>query len=336
MLIDGQISMLILSLIGLVLNLIVGIIVSLGLKLANSDLIMIFIISATDIVFYLWNILRIILSEAGAIIIKYDPLELKNDVWCPIDLTLSMALIGASVELVAILSIMRYFKVCHQKEFRGWIWYFLSAISIIVSAAISLGNYHYHTYRWSRTNMFCLTVINEAGTGPDNRSYYMFFYFTYVVRNMLSLITIVFCYFKVTYVYREAVKPTTTINIPASSVFKLNEFPGEHTKLNDDSTQNQKLILNRFTDPDNQYKIQRTFTTIKLTVFASSYFICLLPDVIYSILNLAYDVSPTPLGAVVSNSLLCCSGIVSALFVLLTNTHAQQYLNRTIKDIIPR
>ncbi|KAI9297188.1 family A G protein-coupled receptor-like protein [Neoconidiobolus thromboides FSU 785] len=336
MLTGGQISMMVLSLIGLILNLTVGIVVSLGLKLVNSDLTMIFIISVTDIVFYLWNILRIILSEASFIIIDYDPLELRNDVWCPIDLTLSMTLIGASIELVAVLSIMRYLKVCHQKEFKDWIWYFISGISILLASSISLGNYHYHTYRWSRTNMFCLTVINETGVGLDNRPYYLFFYFTYVIRSMLSLITIVFCYFKVTYVYREAVKPTTTINIPASSVFKLNEFPGEHTKLNDDSTQNQKLILNRFSDTDKQYKVQRTFTTIKLIVFTLSYIICLLPDVIFAILNLAYDISPTPLGAVVSNSLLCCSGIVSALFVLFTNTHAQQYLNRTIKDMIPR
>ncbi|KAI9295063.1 hypothetical protein K502DRAFT_234533 [Neoconidiobolus thromboides FSU 785] len=337
---SGQIAMIIASVIGLVLNLLVGAIVTIGLQLKSIDLKMIAIISLTDIIFYFWNILRVILNSTNLVPIAFDILHQTPTWWCPLDFVITMTCLGTSVELVAILGLIRYTKICCQKELPSYVWYGLVVLSFSLSIALALGNEYYGYYFWSRTQMFCLVAINtNIAEGLLNYQYYLIFYCFYAIRSIIALVIIAFCYFKVTTVYRQALKSTITINLKkktqlSDSIINQNndsEFipSKDSVETFESESPEETAIMHR----SHNLKINRNFATIKMMSASLAYMICLLPDVILTILDLGFDSYPGPSVATASNVLLCFTGVVSALFVLLSHAPSREFLVRHVRSM---
>ncbi|KAI9294430.1 hypothetical protein K502DRAFT_324832 [Neoconidiobolus thromboides FSU 785] len=249
--------------------------------------------------------------------------------WCPLDETITMACLTSSVELVAILSLMRYIKICKQKEINPYFYYGLACFSVIASISLALGNVHYGIYKWSFTDMFCLPVLNNENEGPQNQIYYYAFFAIYVARLMLSLVIITFCYIKVTTAYRRALKTSIAISMDHQNRVESNVYL---------ETKSCESVQIPSPEPDSisameKFKLKRALTTFKLLGATFAYVLCFMPDIILTILDLTiapdYDVGP----AILVNALVCSSGIVSGFFVLFSHQHCRSYFFHFINSI---
>ncbi|KAI9292296.1 hypothetical protein K502DRAFT_367727 [Neoconidiobolus thromboides FSU 785] len=319
----GQSIQVVIAVIGLILNVIVGLVVSVGLKLKSMDLKLILIIAILDSYYYIHNIIRMILI--GVEFLKVDIIQPNPSPhwWCPFDATIDMALYLTCIELVAILSFMRYLSICRKKNLSNSTWYSIAAVSFSTNFILSLIYIGNGYYKWSTTELVCITADNPDITNVGFVYYYYFWFSSYTVRSLVSLIVIAFSYFNMISVYYERLSPTGDIMMKTGIASNVESIQS-HV-----STQ----YLNNSMTYDFQSKQitkQKWLTVFKLISAILAYSVCLLPDIILSIIRL------TPNGTknahitieylMTSNLLLSSYGLVNSLFVISSHDPSRKYL----------
>ncbi|KAI9292293.1 family A G protein-coupled receptor-like protein [Neoconidiobolus thromboides FSU 785] len=314
----GQILALVFCIIGVTLNLVVGGVVTFGLKLRTSDLILIAMIAGSDSLFYLNNIIRMILIAVGYLVPNTSNVAPDPAWWCPYDSTMTLTGLQISIEFVALLSIMRYMGLCHRKKLSFWVWFPLSCLSILSAVGLLLGNWYYGIYHWSESHLFCLPVINPfRAFSNDNRDYFVTWFSSFMGRFFISLIIIVFCYFKVAQVYRQAITQSGMMAIKAQQ---------EEGYESDGISLNEANKIDEISKLNQQIKAQKVFATLKLMGAAFAYIICVLPDMVVSIFYIQEHYLTDPKIYITTHLLMCCGGLVNALFVLSSHDPSKRYL----------
>ncbi|KAI9295061.1 hypothetical protein K502DRAFT_234523 [Neoconidiobolus thromboides FSU 785] len=321
----GQSIQVVVAVIGLFLNVIVGLVVSIGLGLKSTDLILIFIIALLDSYYYLHNIVRMILIGVEYLVVDSNRLNPDPSWWCPFDATIDMSLYLACIELVAILSFMRYLSICRKKNLSPIVWYSIAAFSFCTNFIFSLVYIGNGYYKWSVTELVCVTGNDPESTNVGYIRYYNFWFTSYTVRSFISLVIIAFSYFNMTTVYYEKLSSSGDILMKNQLKSKDEDFKPQHTSqyFNTSGIENYNVQRNQI------YK-QKWFTVLKLMGAILAYSICLIPDITFNIIRLLPDSFPytniTTDVFTASNLLLSCYGLVNSLFVLLSHDPSKRYL----------
>ncbi|KAI9295064.1 hypothetical protein K502DRAFT_365303 [Neoconidiobolus thromboides FSU 785] len=329
----GQIVLVIISMIGLILNLLVGSIVAIGLKLSNSDLILVLIIALNDIVYYSNNILRTILSNSDIILVNSDSLIQIPKWWCIYDVTITLPTLELSIDLVAVLSLMRYCKIFVNRPIPNYVFYSMALFLVSLSFTLVSIHHYYGYYGWSATKMYCLpTTYTPSGPEDPNQLsnvlYYDIYFVIFVIRYLISLSIITFCYFSISRAYRKVIRQSLT-----------HSSQGNHNRLDysqfkedlnvEDNNQNIRIINQCSTSS----RIKRAVQMLKLIAPTLAYVLCLLPDAIQTFTVLVLGVSFSTGAKTAINSLCSCTGIVSALFVLFSHAPTRTYFFNTFDKI---
>ncbi|KAI9295067.1 hypothetical protein K502DRAFT_349369 [Neoconidiobolus thromboides FSU 785] len=330
----AHIIQLIISIVGLILNLIVGGVVSFGLKLKSIDLILILVISLIDIYFYVHNIVRAILINIDYLVIT-NKLNPQPSWWCPYDSTVNLTVFLSCVELVAILSFMRYLSICKRKNINGFIWYSIASFSFFTNLIFAVVYLHNGFYKWSVSGLICIPGDNPDSSYKVFKIYYYVWLSNYIIRVILSLIIIAFSYFNMTNEYYEIISSSGDIILKAqikSSIKVINS---------QDSSQYYEAGTNIVDDYKSQKKAvrkQKLITTLKLIGAIFAYSVCLMPDIFLNVTNLilmgTYNFTFDLTAISGSNLLLTCCGLVNALFVLLSHEPSRRHLSFKIECFV--
>ncbi|KAI9295062.1 hypothetical protein K502DRAFT_365301 [Neoconidiobolus thromboides FSU 785] len=328
----GQCLQLAIAIIGLVLNIAVGLVVGFGLKLKSPDLKLMLVMSILDTYYYIHNIVRISLISLEYLMVDTIDLNPAPLWWCRFDATIDMALYLVCIELVATLSFMRYLNICRKVDIKPTRWYLIGLFSFISNFSFSLIYIYNGYYKWSSTKLVCIVAEN-----PNNnltfKNYYYFWVSNYLFRSLLSLLIISFTYFSMTKKYFEIISSR-------DGLFKAQgSYSTERLSHIHDSSQYLHTGVNETYSlkGPNLFK-QKLFTIMKLFGAIFAYTICITPDIVLNILSLlpgglegfGVDISLS----VFSNLLLSCYGIINALFVLLSHDPSKRYIYNQIEYFV--
>ncbi|KAI9293818.1 hypothetical protein K502DRAFT_342874 [Neoconidiobolus thromboides FSU 785] len=323
----GQSIQIVIAVIGLILNLLVGWVVSYGLKLKSTDLVLILIIAIGDSYYYLHNIIRMVLVGTGYLIVNPKILNPTPSWWCHFDATVDMTVYLFCIELVAILSFMRYLSICKKMTYNPKLWYGLSLLSFLSNLGFSLAYIINGFYKWSDTELVCVPTKNPETWDNLFETYYYLTFGTYVVRSIISLLVISFSYFNMTSSYYQVISSSGTMLLKDAN-------SSTHVEQTNPAVQTSRYVSNNIEqDYTSQQKIirnQKWLTVIKLMGAVFAYSISVIPDMVLNILillsnnlinlNIDYTIP------VVTSLLLSCYGLINAVFVLSSHDPSRRYL----------
>ncbi|KAI9299115.1 hypothetical protein K502DRAFT_345535 [Neoconidiobolus thromboides FSU 785] len=294
-------------------------------------------IVVNDTIFYITVISHILLAYYGLVTID-NGLLLSNPTWyCPLNYTLIATCIITSIELAALLSIIRYVKICLFKRVTLVKFYILIALSVISSFVLSSLHGYYNSYSWSELDFYCIPSINIE---KSNKFYFVFFFSISLLRTSLCLPIISFCYLNITLAYFKIIDPSITGDIIATNS-NLNPSLSNHQFDNRNSNNKQDFMvdwgpINSMTQqqkqeiilplnssetqllPDNQLRLRKITLISKISVIILSYISCLLPD-------LTIDI------AIIDNELLLSNPTwYCALNLSLTVTSASTFIELAV------
>ncbi|KAI9292095.1 family A G protein-coupled receptor-like protein [Neoconidiobolus thromboides FSU 785] len=321
----GEIFMLIQDLIGIIVNCAMFYIIVVKLKLKGIDLKLILVIGILDCLFFINSVLRI------SLITWFNQnLKLLPTWWCGWDSTLTLITLETSFELVAILSLMRYFTICTKYKPPILFWVLISLLSFSISVIAPSYAFKYNDpFSWSASKLICLPLPKPSA---HNLDYAKFLYSFFMARFIFDILVIVFCYLNITLKYNKAISinfyDTTTVYQQRNL-----QIPYNDTIHDVQSIQSSDFKCDEHTNK--QIRKIRTSTTIKLLTIVIAYIVCILPN---SILSLKIALKPEP----INSNLVTCThilisfvGIINPLFVLLVHEPSRRQLIRLTPFIFP-
>ncbi|KAI9292094.1 family A G protein-coupled receptor-like protein [Neoconidiobolus thromboides FSU 785] len=313
----GEIVLLIQALIGIMINCLMFYIIVIKLSLKGTDLKLILLIGILDCLFYINSVVRISLMTS----FNQDTTLFPNW-WCASDTSITIITMESSLELVAILGLMRYFTICRKYKISNLFWYIMSSLSISLSLGTTLFNLYYKDpYFWSPSKLICLPFPKLAS---NNGTYVKFTYILFMARFLISLIIIVFCYFNLNLVYNKYL----TLKIRnGDSKHALTE--GLVISDGADSPTKESLY---FEDNNTDAKIARIkfWTTLKLTCMILAYIVCILPNATVSLSLALNPRNIDPDITTFSHIFNSFSGIINALFVLLIHDPTRKQVDKVL------
>ncbi|KAI9295056.1 hypothetical protein K502DRAFT_349357 [Neoconidiobolus thromboides FSU 785] len=279
-----------------------------------------------------------------------NELLISNPTWyCVLNFSLISTTIVTSIELSALLGIIRYVKICLFKEIAPMRCHLLMAISIVLSLVLSsLFSYH-NSYSWDKVNFYCLPSIDIQ---KDNTIYFVFFYSVYSFRILPCFFVICFCYFSIAVAYFRILNPsivfddnTTKPNLFInSSRFNSNSdnnnvqydiVVNREIKVTMTTQKNQGTILpiylNEFQPlTTSRLRLEKIKVALKIGLVVTFYMLSLLPDLTVTLLSLTetnYDIHTS----FYSNCFLLCLGFTSSCFILLIHQPIQKCFFKCLK-----
>ncbi|KAI9292295.1 hypothetical protein K502DRAFT_352142 [Neoconidiobolus thromboides FSU 785] len=319
--------------IGLILNVIIALIVSVGLELRSSDLKLILYIAIVDSYYYLHNLLRMLLIGIEYLIVDTESLHPEPLWWCRFDATIDMAIYLSCLESVAILSYMRYLCICKKREVNQKWFYLASFISLITNLAFSLVYIKDGYYKWSLTKLVCIVTDNPNDPNQFLEYYYYFWFANYTIRSIISLIFITISYSNISNTYYDLMS-SDDIVLKAEVTSSINGRRA--TSQSGSQYFDSSIIVNQ--KMQQKLNRQKWVTTFKLIGAALAYSLCILPDIFISILKLipkAYEYSGIGTKTLISSNLLLSSyGLINAIFVFLSHDPSKRYLLFKIECLV--
>ncbi|KAI9292091.1 family A G protein-coupled receptor-like protein [Neoconidiobolus thromboides FSU 785] len=316
----GEIIVLIQALIGIVINITMFYIIVIKLKLKGTDLKLILVIGILDCLFYINSAVRVSLM----INLNQDTTLFPNW-WCASDTIIIIITLESSLELVAILGLMRYFVICTKYKISGLIWYIISSISILLSLGTALFNLRYKDpYFWSPSKLVCLPFPKLTSS---NATFAKFTYILFMTRFLLSLIIIVFCYFNLNLAYNKQ------LSLKIKNESSRHALSGRWEICDENESPPKGSFYSQYSDIEAKVSSIKLWTTLKLSGMILAYIIFILPNATISLslaLNPRYiDPSITTFSHIFNSF----TGIINPLFVLLIHDPARKQVDKMLAKL---
>ncbi|KAI9295057.1 hypothetical protein K502DRAFT_349358 [Neoconidiobolus thromboides FSU 785] len=268
--------------------------------------------------------------------------------YCALDFSLIVTTVVTSIELAALLSIIRYNKICLFKQVKPMRYYICVLISVALSLILSGFHSYYNSYSWYELDYYCVPSIDVE---KDNTTYFTLFYTIYSLRVLICLLIVCFCYSNIMIAYFRIMNPSIVLNTTAiDSNSRINNYQlnnegsgliqykltinGESNKSMVESQKQGSITQINSSESQsptvNQLRLKKVMLILKISLIIVCYIVCLLPDVTITLLSLTktnFNMQTT----FYSNCFILCLGFTSSCFILLIHRPIQKCFFKCLK-----